>query len=201
MDKAASLVADLLAFIAMDDCTDDQFNQFALRLFAYQYECNAPFRSFCQRRGATLRNVRSWRDVPAVPIDAFKAMELRSEPPSPAERVFMTSGTTGRAARGRHFHPQLDVYDLSMKRYFSRRFMQGLERMPMGILFPDEQAMPNSSLAHYLALARSEFGSAGSRYYLNSEGLDMPALCAALEESERSGQPLPCWARASAWSM
>ena len=189
MDKAASLVADLLAFIAMDDCTDDQFNQFALRLFAYQYECNGPFRSFCQRRGATLRNVRSWRDVPAVPIDAFKAMELRSEPPSPAERVFMTSGTTGRAARGRHFHPQLDVYDLSMKRYFSRRFMQGLERMPMGILFPDEQAMPNSSLAHYLALARSEFGSAGSRYYLNSEGLDMPALCAALEESERSGQP------------
>lgn len=189
MDKAASLVADLLAFIAMDDCTDDQFNQLALRLFAYQYECNAPFRSFCQRRGATLRNVRSWRDVPAVPIDAFKAMELRSEPPSPAERVFMTSGTTGRAARGRHFHPQLDVYDLSMKRYFSRRFMQGLERMPMGILFPDEQAMPNSSLAHYLALARSEFGSAGSRYYLNSEGLDMAALCAALEESERSGQP------------
>ena len=189
MDKAASLVADLLAFIAMDDCTDDQFNQLALRLFAYQYECNAPFRSFCQRRGATLRNVRSWRDVPAVPIDAFKAMELRSEPPSPAERVFMTSGTTGRAARGRHFHPQLDVYDLSMKRYFSRRFMQGLERMPMGILFPDEQAMPNSSLAHYLALARSEFGSAGSRYYLNSEGLDMPALCAALEASERSGQP------------
>ncbi|KOC24318.1 long-chain fatty acid--CoA ligase [Comamonas testosteroni] len=189
MDKAASLVADLLAFIAMDDCTDDQFNQLALRLFAYQYERNAPFRSFCQRRGATLRNVRSWRDVPAVPIDAFKAMELRSEPPSPAERVFMTSGTTGRAARGRHFHPQLDVYDLSMKRYFSRRFMQGLERMPMGILFPDEQAMPNSSLAHYLALARSEFGSAGSRYYLNSEGLDMPALCAALAESERSGQP------------
>jgi len=189
MDKAASLVADLLAFIAMDDCTDDQFNQLALRLFAYQYECNAPFRSFCQRRGATLRNVRSWRDVPAVPIDAFKAMELRSEPPSPAERVFMTSGTTGRAARGRHFHPQLDVYDLSMKRYFARRFMQGLERMPMGILFPDEQAMPNSSLAHYLALACSEFGSAGSRYYLNSEGLDMPALCAALEESERSGQP------------
>ena len=54
MDKAASLVADLLAFIAMDDCTDDQFNQLALRLFAYQYECNAPFRSFCQRRGASL---------------------------------------------------------------------------------------------------------------------------------------------------
>lgn len=193
MDKAASLVADLLAFIALDEGSEDQFNSLALRLFAYQYENNAPFRSFCQRRGATLRNVKSWRDIPAVPIDAFKAMELRSEPAHENERVFMTSGTTGQAkgmaARGRHFHPQLEVYDLSMKRYFSKRFMQGVERMPMGILFPDEQAMPNSSLAHYLALAKSEFGSEGSRYYLNSEGLDMPALCAALEESERSGQP------------
>ena len=88
MDKArpqaASLVADLLAFIAMDGCTDEQFDALALRLFAYQYESNAPFRSFCQRRGATLRNVKTWSDIPAVPIDAFKAMELRSEPASPA---------------------------------------------------------------------------------------------------------------------
>ncbi|PIG09285.1 long-chain fatty acid--CoA ligase [Comamonas sp. 26] len=189
MDKAASLVADLLAFIAQDACTDDQFDQLALRQFAYQYESNTPFRSFCQRRGATLRNVRTWSDIPAVPIDAFKAMELRSQPASATERIFMTSGTTGRAARGRHFHPQLDVYDLSMKRYFAQRFMQGAERLPMAILFPDEQAMPNSSLAHYLALAKSEFGTPDSRYFLGSEGLDVPGLCAALEESQRSGQP------------
>jgi hypothetical protein len=86
MDKAASLVADLLAFIAMDDCTDDQFNQFALRLFAYQYECNAPFRSFCQRRGATLRNVRSWRDVPrlcpSMPSRPWSCAASRHRPPS-----------------------------------------------------------------------------------------------------------------------
>ena len=189
MDKAAALVADLQGFIAQDECTDEQFNAMALRLFAHQYENNTPFRSFCQRRGASLRNVKSWRDIPAVPIDAFKVMELRSEPASPAERVFMTSGTTGRAARGRHFHPALEVYDLSMKRYFAQRFMQGVERMEMGILFPDEQAMPNSSLAHYLALAQSEFGTPESRYYLTPDGLDMQGLCAALEASERSGQP------------
>jgi len=189
MDKAAPLVADLLAFIAQDACTDAQFDALALRLFAYQYESNLPFRSFCQRRGATLRNVKTWSDIPAVPIDAFKALELRSAPPSPHERVFMTSGTTGRAARGRHFHPELAVYDLSMTRNFAQRFMRGAGRLPMGILFPDEQAMPNSSLAHYLALAQSEFGTEGSRYFLTPEGLHLPGLCAALEESERSGQP------------
>lgn len=189
MDQAASLVADVLAFIAMDGCTDDQFDTLALRLFAYQYKSNTPFRSFCQRRGATLRNVKTWSDIPAVPIDAFKAMELRSAPASHTERVFMTSGTTGRTARGRHFHPALDVYDLSMARNFARRFMQGMEHLPMGILFPDEQAMPNSSLAHYLALAKSEFGTPDSRYFLTPEGLDMPGLCAALEQADASGQP------------
>ena len=141
MDKArpqaASLVADLLAFIAMDGCTDEQFDALALRLFAYQYESNAPFRSFCQRRGATLRNVKTWSDIPTVPIDAFKAMELRSEPASPAERVFMTSGTTGQAkgqsARGRHFHPALDVYDASMTRNFAQRFMAGQLKAIVGV--------------------------------------------------------------------
>src|SRR5256885_3468859 len=50
----------------------------------------------------------------------------------------------------------------------------GHERLPMGILFPDEQAMPNSSLAHYLALAKTEFGTPDSRYFLTPDGLDMP---------------------------
>ncbi|WP_312451090.1 long-chain fatty acid--CoA ligase [Comamonas sp.] len=189
MDKADTLVADLLAFIAMDGCTDDQFDQLALRLFAYQYASNTPFRSFCQRRGASPRTVKTWSDIPAVPIDAFKALELRSEPPSQAERVFMTSGTTGRAARGRHFHPALQVYDLSMQQHFATRFMQGTARMPMGILFPDEVAMPNSSLAHYLALAKSSFGTPESRYFLGPEGLDMDGLCAVLEAAEHTGQP------------
>jgi hypothetical protein len=45
---------------------------------------------------------------------------------------------------------------------FRRRFMGDMERIRMGILFPDEQAMPNSSLAHYLALAASRFGTADS---------------------------------------
>src|SRR5690606_30078213 len=118
MNNAHPLDTAILEFIAQDDCTDGQFDELALRLFAYQYKANTPFRSFCQRRGATPRTVKSWRDIPAVPIDAFKAMELRCEPPSAAERVFMTSGTTRADTRGRHFHPRLDVYDLSMQRNF-----------------------------------------------------------------------------------
>ena len=59
MNNVAPPVADLLEFIAQDGCTDEQFDQLALQLFAYQYGASAPYRSFCQRRGATVRNVKT----------------------------------------------------------------------------------------------------------------------------------------------
>ena len=189
MDKVDPLVADLLDFMDLEDGSDAAFDELALRLFAHQHAANVPFRRFCQQRGATPRNVKSWRDIPAVPIDAFKFSALRCAPESPTERVFMTSGTTRGAERGRHVHPRLDVYDRSMIRNFARRFMRGAEQLPMGILFPDEAAMPNSSLAHYLALARSTFGAPDSRGFVTAEGLDIPALLAWLDAAQRRGEP------------
>ena len=191
MHKVTPLVADLLEFIAIDGCTDEQFDEMALRLFAHQFAANQPFQSFCRLRGVNARSVKSWADIPAVPIDAFKALPLRCEAPADTDRIFMTSGTTrGGSTRGQHFHPLLDVYDLSMTRNFAQRFMRGTERMPMGILFPDEVAMPNSSLAHYLDLAKSAFGSNGASHtFVTPQGMDLDGLWAALAAAERSGEP------------
>ncbi|SDE61375.1 Acyl-protein synthetase, LuxE [Variovorax sp. CF079] len=183
------IVADVLAFIEQDGCTDDDFDRLALRLFAHQYGNNQAYRRFCQRRGVTLRNVKRWSDIPAVPIDAFKELDLRCEPPAATDRVFMTSGTTRSEVKGRHHHPTLAVYDRSMIRNFSSRFMHGSGRMRLGILFPTETVLPNSSLAHYLALALSEFGTEESRYFVSPQGLDSPGLCDALADAERHGLP------------
>jgi len=183
------LVQNLLAFMAQDGCTDAQFDELAVRLFARQYEHNQPFRRFCQGRGMTPRKVRAWRDIPAVPINGFKELALSCQPPASCERVFMTSGTTRGDVKGRHFHPTLAVYDASMTRNFARRFMQGATRIRMGILFPDETALPNSSLAHYLALAARDFGTADSRYFVSPQGMDSTALYEALASIERSGEP------------
>ena len=184
------IVDSVLAFIAQDGCSEAEFDRLALCLFAYQHAQDEPYRRFCQRRGATPRTVKRWSDIPAVPIDAFKELSLRSRPPSPADRVFMTSGTTRSDVKGRHHHPTLAVYDSSMTRNFARRFMQGNERIEMGILFPTETVMPNSSLAHYLGLAAKEFGTPDSRYFVGPQGLDTAGLCEALARSQRSGTPI-----------
>jgi len=185
----AQIIERLLGFIAADDATEAAFDRLALELFSYQFERNQPYRRFATQRAKTIRTVRTWRDIPPVPIDAFKDLTLSCRTPDDSFRVFMTSGTTKGGLRGKSYHPTLAVYDASMTTNFRRRFMPDRDRIRMGILFPDEQAMPNSSLAHYLALALRNFGSAGSHYLIDEGGLDSERLLSELARAEKTGEP------------
>lgn len=185
----AQLIEALLSFMAADGATEEEFDRLALAVFAYQFEHNQPFRRFCLQRGRTARSVRSWRHIPAVPISAFKDLTLSCRPPDEAERVFMTSGTTQGGVRGRSYHPTLAVYDRSMTLNFRDRFMPDRDRIRMGILFPTEAVMPNSSLAHYLALAARHFGTEDSRHLIGEDGLDTEAAVAELARAEETGEP------------
>jgi len=185
----AQIIETLLDFIAADDASDDDFNSLALQIFAYQFKNNVPYQRFCHQRENTPRTVQRWRDIPAVPINGYKDLTLSCCDPESAERIFMTSGTTKDGVSGKCHHPTLSVYDTSMITAFRQRFMQEHTKLRMGILFPTEQTMPNSSLAHYLALALNEFGSDGSRYLFNDDGLDHEQLFAELDRAEQTGKP------------
>lgn len=184
-----ALVSELLAFIARPTVSDDDFNTLALKLFAHQFAHNRPFQKFCQGRGKTPRVVKRWQDIPAVPINAFKDLTLSCVPPETCARTFMTSGTTRGDVKGRHFHPTMAVYDASMLSNFAQHVMPSDAKLRMGILFPDEVLMPNSSLAHYLALAMAHFGTPDSAYYLDENGLRTDALCEALQHAQDAGEP------------
>jgi hypothetical protein len=184
-----AVVDSLLSFLAQDGCSDAEFDRMALQLFAGQHAGNAAFRRFCALRGVAPRTVKSWRDIPAVPITAFKEVTLSCVPADSAARVFMTSGTTRGEVKGRHHHPTMAVWDASMTRHFAERFMRGSERLRMAILFPSEQEMPNSSLAHYLALAKEKFGTPDSLYAVSLQGMDLDPLRRMLRACERTQQP------------
>src|SRR5690625_3013160 len=66
---------------------------------------------------------------------------------------------------------------------------EGKEKIRMGILFPKREEMPNSSLAHYLALAVEHFGTEERRYVVTNEGIRTNSLIAELEAVEESGEP------------
>lgn len=188
MNQQQELIEDILQFMQENPSTEDAFNELALRLFSYQYQYNLPYRTFCMQKGKTPRMVKTWRDIPAVPINAFKEVTLSCTDYEKAEAVFMTSGTTKRV-RGKHYHPTLHIYDQSMILNFKQRFMRDTEKIRMGVLFPTESGMPNSSLAHYLALGMKEFGTEDSHYLINESGVDMDRLLDELARAEETGEP------------
>ena len=186
--------ADVLAFMArpcVDPTSDEEaFNALALRLFAHQVEHNPALRRFCQERGRLPRTVRHWRDIPAVPIQAFKDLTLSCVSIESCQRVFMTSGTTRADVKGRHYHPALEVYDTSMRLNFQQAFMGPMDRMPMLVMFPTEQAMPHSSLAHYLALAMQTFGTPDSLYGIDEQGMTLTRVVSWLQKAQSQAQPV-----------
>jgi hypothetical protein len=169
---------------------DDAWGHLALRLFGYQFQTNATYRRFCERRGKTPATVQTWGEIPAVPIAAFKEFTLACGAVDQAVACFMTSGTTNPAKRGRHYHFTLEIYDASAATFFKASVLPELDRMRMLILGSPPELSPNSSLAHYLGLMRDRFGGPSSGFYIGTEGLEAERLRRDLGAVEHEGEPV-----------
>jgi hypothetical protein len=172
------------------ESTDTEFNELALKLFAFQYEHNIAFRKYCRKRRVSPSTIQHYTQIPAVPIAAFKEAILSCCPIEEAEAVFMTSGTTDPSKRGKNVHCDLEIYDLSMASHFKPFILPDVDKMRMAILFPTEKELPNSSLAHYLHLAKQTFGTENSEYVVSQEGFDIPKLLDMLRQAEQTEEPI-----------
>jgi len=156
----AELDRNLAAYFARAfDAPPDEaaFDRLALRVFAHQYEALAPYRAYCQSRGALPQRLRHWSEIPAVPVLAFKdARLLGDEEGSEPARVFRTSGTTTDGARpGEHAMTAsgLALYHASCVPTFRAFVLPGLasgatsDLVPL-VLGPPSDDAPHSSLWH-----------------------------------------------------
>ena len=84
---------------------------------------------------------------------------------------------------------KLRADQLSAIRESMMRFMQGRGKIRTGVLFPDSVAMPNSSLAHYLDLALTHFGSEGSINLYPGGSLDIELDLQEFNKREASPGP------------
>jgi hypothetical protein len=167
---------------------EEEFNTLALAIFRFQFQQNPSYRKFCQLRRKTPLNVRHWTEVPPIPIQGFKELTLSCEPTETAEAVFMTSGTTNPEKKGRNYHPSLEVWDASMIPPFKRFVIPDQDKMTMYVISPGADLNRNSSLSRYLSLAVERFGTERSRFFFHEEGLDMPELAKALQQSQYEGE-------------
>jgi hypothetical protein len=193
--SAAALRGRLLGLIARGahaPLGDAEFGELALRVFAHQFEHNAPYRAFCERRGHTPASVGNWELIPAVPSDAFKAAALSCGDPARAQAVFRTSGTTrGSERRGTHYLAELGLYDAALDAGFRAHLLPEGGRMRILSLIPSPGELDDSSLSHMLGAVLRDHGAPGSGWFVTpSGGIQHARLAAALRAAEAEGTPL-----------
>src|SRR4030042_5578676 len=84
----------------VDQQDPEGFNRLALDVFELQFKSIPLYKRYCEKRGIKPERISFWEEIPALPTDVFKVMEL-SMFPSQTVRTFMTSGTTQPEERGK----------------------------------------------------------------------------------------------------
>ncbi len=93
--------------------------------------------------------VRSWLDIPAVPVALFKDLPVGTLGRDEPAVVFRTSGTTG-SGRGAHRMRSTVLYDLGALTW-ARRAVPGAPTQ-VAALLENPKGAPDSSLSHMVAL-------------------------------------------------
>ena len=172
----------------INDPHSASFDDLALAVFAHQFECIPAYRRVCEQHGKTPETVRDWRDIPAVPTLAFKHLELRC---GPAERVFVTSGTTqGAERRGRHALPDLRLYRAAARAGLREFVFPDVAAMRILSLVPSAAERPDSSLAHMIDWAIEDCGARDSAVFAAGGRFDWSGFGDALRRSEQDGAPV-----------
>lgn len=133
--EARQLHDAVLGFIASGE---GEFEELMLRIHAFQRVACPVYGAYCgEKRG------KSWQDIPALPLGAFRQAEIACFAIQEAERVFHTSGTTGEGY-GRHFLRTTESYKAAAMEGWKRTAMAGL---PVLAVIPPPEEAPHSSLS------------------------------------------------------
>lgn len=185
------------------------FNRLALDLFALQFGHVPVYRQFCVSRGAVAGSIETWREIPALPVSAFKDFEITSIPPQERSAVFYSSGTT-RSSRSQHFHSaeSLAIYEASLLPWFQRHLLPEARdskspRLKFLSLTPAPASVPASSLVHMFGCVASRFASDGPAFVGQAcEDGWVVDTSAAIEFLERAqADPSPTLLLGSAFSF
>src|SRR3954463_3565435 len=108
---------------------DGDFESLSLQVFRHQYEKNIPYQTFCKVQGKDPQTVDQCKDIPAIPIGAFKSSELATFPVGQAAAVFHSGGPPEQPL-SRHYLRSLRYYETSLSNRFERWLRPESRTMP-----------------------------------------------------------------------
>ncbi len=161
--------------------TPTQFQEVALQVFRLQYEQCKPYRQFCDLLGTRVGEISKVRDIPFLPIEFFKSHHVVSGE-IPAQRTFLSSGTTG-STPSKHHVTDVSLYVDSFTRGFER-FYGSPERYVFLALLPSYLEREGSSLVYMVDHLIKASGNLESGFYLHN----LKDLAMTLRRLEDRGQ-------------
>ena len=161
--------------------TASQFEELAIKIFRYQFENNAIYRSFCDLLYKHPADVNAISDIPFLPIQFFKSHEVLSSK-NPIKKVFTSSGTTGSIA-SKHRVTDLKLYEESYIKGFNH-FYDNIEDYVVLALLPSYLEREGSSLIYMVNDLIIKSKQSESGFYLNNH----EDLAQTLNQLESRGQ-------------
>ena len=192
-----------------DARVSDPFQQAALELYELQRATIPAYDAWCRHELAQRADdtVERWDQVPALPIAAFKQLDVFAED-APVAARWLSSGTTGGdGARSVHRLAELATYDAAIDEGVSRALVPDVvagERDPIACvqLQPDRAAAPHSSLTYMFdrirtgPWCRDEGAWVDGEYELDGEG-----AWSHLQQLAMAGEPVLVLATSFALAM
>jgi hypothetical protein len=152
----------------------ETFDALACDLARHQAAHIEGYARLCRARGVDLGALASADAIPAVPTDAFKVTRVATFEPSETAKVFRTSGTTI-GTRGEHAMSDVATYDAAAVAFGRHWLARDLDRsVPVIVLGPSPEQMPDSSLVHMCAEFVRAFGAPSSveaTYLVDANGV------------------------------
>ncbi|MFY0651812.1 MAG: acyl transferase [Cyclobacteriaceae bacterium] len=155
---------------AFNSIDENNFEEFALQLFYFQYKNNPVYKSYVDYLGLRVKNTKSTNEIPFLPIEFFKKFEIKTCSWK-SQTTFMSSGTTA-SVRSRHHVEDLYFYRQNTLMNYER-FFDSVSDTTILALLPSYQEQGNSSLIDMVDYFMSRSNSVHSGYYLDDyEGLN-----------------------------
>lgn len=158
--------------------TSDNFNDLALETFQRQFKEVKVYRDFCKALGKDSDQIKTWEEIPFLPISFFKTHRVCLD--KPIVHIFESSGTGGN--RSQHLVNDLSLYEQSFFPTFVNYLGVPLEDVSILALLPSYLERNNSSLV-YMANALIPQAHPSSGFFLN----DFEALKNQIVANESNG--------------
>ena len=145
--------------------TEAEFEALALDIFSFQFENNKTYRSFCDLLYKYPSDVKSYKDIPFLPIQFFKNRDILSNQDS-VQKTFTSSGTTG-TIPSKHLVTDISIYEKSYLKGFEH-FYGNIEDYAVLALLPSYLEREGSSLIYMVNDLISKSKHPESGFYLNN---------------------------------